>query len=466
MSTDNPVRSRADVRRVALSSYLGTTIEYYDFLLYGTAAALVFNKVFFSNLSPAIGTLVALATLAAGYLARFVGAMIFGHFGDRTGRKNVMLTTMVIMGLSSGFIGLLPTYDQIGGAAPLLLVSLRLVQGIAVGGEYGGAVLMVSEHASTKRRGLASSAAAMGGPSGQLLATGAMLWVASLPEDQMLSWGWRVPFLVSFVLLAVGMYFRVRVHESPVFLGSQAATASQPKGTPIAALLRSEPATLFKAVLFQIGPYCGMGIFGIFIISYAPTIGHARSTALTGVLVGTFLSVVMTPAYAALSDRIGRRPVVLGGIIATATVAFPIFYLVNLGSSPILVTTIALYIGLVMTSVTGVAPVMLTEMFPTEWRYTGVSTTYQLAQTVGSGFSPLIATSLLTAAGGATNTWPVGLFLVLTAAASIWAVLTLPDRSHQELDQIGPGIAGGLAAPSPRTGDTVHLSDQTMFDPH
>lgn len=433
MSPDNPASSRAGMRRVALSSYLGTTIEYYDFLLYGTAAALVFNKVFFTNLSPVIGTIVALSTLAAGYAARFVGAMVFGHFGDRVGRKNVMLVTMIVMGITSGLIGLLPAYGQIGSVAPLLLVFLRLVQGFAVGGEYGGAVLMVSEHATTSKRGLASSSAAMGAPSGAVLATGAMLWVASLPEDQMLSWGWRVPFLFSFALLALGMYFRAQTQESPVFLDNRAAIRTPEKGTPILALVRSNPAILFKSILFQIGPYCGLGIFGIFIISYAPTIGYSRSTALAATLLGTLLSIFMTPIYATVSDRIGRRPVVIGGILATALLAFPILYLVNLGSSAVLVTTISLYLGLVMPSVTGVAPVMLTELFTTELRYTGVSTSYQLAQTVGSGISPLIATSLLAGAGGSTSTWPVGLFLVLTAAASAWAALTLPERSRQSL---------------------------------
>ena len=436
MSTTRPERSRADVRRVAISSYLGTTIEYYDFLLYGTAAALVFNKVFFSNLSPVVGTLVALSTLAAGYAARFIGAMVFGHFGDRVGRKNVMLVTMVAMGITSGLIGMLPTYDQIGAAAPLLLVLLRLIQGFAVGGEYGGAVLMVSEHASTKRRGLASSAAAMGAPTGSVIATGAMLWVASLPEDQMLSWGWRVPFLFSFALLALGMYFRARISESPVFLDNRAAQGAPAKGTPILALVRSQPAMLFKSVLFQIGPYCGMGIFGIFVISYAPTIGYSRSTALAAVLMGTLLSIFMTPVYAAVSDRIGRRPVIGVGIAATAILAFPIFHLINSGNTTTMVITVSLYLGLVMPSVAGVAPVMLTELFTTEHRYTGVSTSYQLAQTVGSGFSPLIATSLLAAAGGAPNTWPIALFLVIVAAASGWAALTLPERSDVSLGAV------------------------------
>ncbi|OWY81528.1 MFS transporter [Rhodococcus sp. BUPNP1] len=427
-----PSRSRSEVRRVALSSYLGTTIEYYDFLLYGTAAALVFNKVFFSNLSPVIGTIVALATLAAGYAARFLGAVVFGHFGDRFGRKNVMLVTLVVMGLTSGAIGLLPTYDQIGSFAPLMLVGLRLLQGFAVGGEYGGAVLMASEHAQSGRRGLASSAAAMGAPSGSVLATAAMLAVAAMPDEQMLSWGWRVPFIASFAMLALALYFRTRISESPVFLEAS-TTSARPAGAPITRMLKKSPTTFVKATLFQIGPYAGQGVFGIFIISYAPTIGYSRSTALLAVMLGTLGSIALTPVYASLSDRIGRRPVVLGGILATAILAFPLFHLVNLGNPTVLVAAVAAYLALVMPAVTGVAPVLLTELFDTELRYTGVSTTYQLAQTVGSGFSPLIATSLLAMAGGGSNTWLIAVFLIVLGVLSATAAFALPDNFTRSL---------------------------------
>ena len=426
-----PQGARSHIRRVAASSYLGTAIEYYDFLLYGTAAALVFNKVFFADLSPAIGTVVALATLAAGYLARIAGAVLFGHFGDRLGRKTVMLTTMITMGVGSGLIGLLPTYAQIGALAPVLLVLLRLLQGLAVGGEYGGAVLMTAEHATAERRGLASSAAAMGAPTGSILATAAMSLVAALPEPELLAWGWRVPFLVSFALLGIGLYFRVRISESPVFLARSAAAV--PPGMPITRLLRRHPGATVKAIGLQVGAYCGQGVFGIFVISYAPTESYARGAALNAVLIGTILSLAATPLYAAVSDRVGRRPVLLFGLISTAALAYPFFLLA--GSHSVVGLTVGVVLGCLLgfTPVTAVAPVLLTELFPTDVRYTGVSVSYQFAQTLGSGFTPLIAASLLAATGG--TGW-IAAFLVVIAVASAGASrLVRETRGHRFAEQ-------------------------------
>jgi MHS family shikimate/dehydroshikimate transporter-like MFS transporter len=428
MATSPPARSH--IRRVAVSSYLGTTIEYYDFLLYGTAAALVFNKVFFANLSPVLGTVVALATLAAGYVARLAGAILFGHFGDRIGRKAVMLTTMILMGVTSGLIGLLPTYGQVGELAPVLLVLLRLVQGIAVGGEYGGAVLMTAEHSSNKGRGLAGSAAAMGAPSGSVLATAAMALVTLLPEPALLSWGWRVPFLASFLLLAVGLYFRIRISESPVFLAQGAAPKNA--GMPIARLLRNHPGTILKTIAFQVGPYCGQGVFGIFVISYAPSIGFARGAALNAILIGTILSVVVTPIYGALSDRVGRKPLVLFGSLFMAAIAYPGFLMVSSGSVVGLTAGVVLALVFGMTPVTAVAPVLLSELFPTDIRYTAVSTSYQLAQTLGSGFAPLIAASLLAGLGGVG--WVAG-FLIVVALLSALAIRLVPETRGQVLEQ-------------------------------
>jgi MFS family permease len=419
------------LRRVAISSYLGTTIEYYDFLLYGTAAALVFNKVFFANLSPLVGTVVALATLAAGYVARLGGAVLFGHFGDRLGRKKVMLITMALMGVASGLVGLLPTYEQIGVLAPLLLVLLRILQGVAVGGEYGGAVLMTVEHAGNRRRGLPGSVAAMGAHSGSILSTAAVSLVALLPENQLLSWGWRIPFVASFALLAVGLYFRARVAESPVFLGQQEEEPD--KDAPIVTLLRGQSGRVAKAVAFQVGPYAGLGVFGIFIISYAPTIGYPRSTALMAILIGIVGAVMLTPVYAVLSDRVGRRPIVLFGSVATAVFAFPAFMLINLGSTPLFVLTVAGYLMIVMSPAVAVAPVLLSELFPTNVRYTAISTSYQLAQTLGSGFAPLIAASLLAASGGGTNTELVATFLLIIALISASAVRSLPETRNRDL---------------------------------
>ncbi|WPB89362.1 MFS transporter [Streptomyces malaysiensis] len=424
---------------MAVSSFLGTTIEYYDFLLYGTAAALIFNKVFFADLTPVVGTIVALATLAAGYLARLAGALVFGHFGDRLGRKSVMLTTMVVMGTSSGLIGLLPTYAHIGAAAPLLLVFLRLCQGIAVGGEFGGAVLMTTEHARDGRRGRATVSAVAGAPAGSLLATGVMLLVTLLPEKDLLSWGWRLPFLASFVLLAVGLWFRARISESPVFTAHH-STRPAAGQRPLTAMLRRSRRRFLLAVLVQLGPYFGNGVFALFVVSYAASIGYTRSAALDGLIIGLICSIAMTPVYAGVSDRVGRRPFIIAGCAALALLAYPLFLMINTGSVLLLVLAVAVYVAFVLTPVTAVAPVLLSELFPTEVRYTATSTSYQLAQTVGSGFGPLIAASLIAAAGGGTNVGLLVVFLIVFALVSTVAACLLPETRTTTLIEAMPAI--------------------------
>ncbi len=422
---------------MALSSYLGTMMEYYDFLLYGSAAALVFNKVFFTDLSPLVGTIVSLATLATGHFARIGGAILFGHFGDRLGRKTVMVTTMTIMGLSSGIIGLLPTYAQVGSLAPVLLVLLRVIQGIAVGGEYGGAVLMTTEHARDGRRGRFGSAAAMGAPSGSVLSYGIMFLVASLPTPDLVSWGWRIPFLGSFVLLGVGLYFRSRVPESPLFVRQR--SESRPV-MPIVALVRRYPRHVVQAVFFQAGAYCGQGVFGVFIISYAPHAGFSAKTALLAVTFAQIAAIATTPFYATLSDRVGRKPVVLGGIIATALFTYPCFLLVDTGSTVAVVAALFVYFAAINTCVMAVAPVLLTELFPTEIRYTAVSTTYQIAQVLGSGLSPLAAAAIFAATGGTSAVW-VAVFMIAAAVVSGGFACFLPETRTSDLAAATPSAA-------------------------
>lgn len=434
--------SKAQQRRVWISSYLGTTIEYYDFLLYGSAAALVFGPVFFSQLSPLLGTIVALATLAAGYVARFAGAVIFGHYGDRLGRKKVMLVTMVTMGLCSGFIGLIPSYAAIGVAAPLLLVILRLIQGLAVGGEYGGAVLMASEHAGARRRGLAASAATMGAPSGAVIATGAMTLVATMDREALLSWGWRIPFLASFLLLALGLWFRARIEESPVFLADVAReTAPVRRRSPIVEILRNHGGTVTKAVVVQLASHTGQGVFGVFLVSYAPALGYAPPLVLLTIMIGTLGSVFTTPIYAALSDRIGRKAVLIFGTVANGLVAYPLFLLIDSGVTAVFMVSVIVYLCFFMTPVTSVSAVMLSELFPTEVRYTGVSASYQLAQTVGSGLGPLIAASLLAAAGGADPTL-IAVYIGVLAIISLTVLLRMKETA-------GTSLRGSTAESTP-----------------
>lgn len=425
--------TRRHLRRILLSSYFGTTIEFYDFLLYATVAALVFNKVFFTNLSPVVGTIVSLATLAAGYVARLVGAILFGHYGDRLGRKSVMLTAMIVMGLSSGLIGLLPTYGQIGAAAPLLLVLLRLLQGLAVGGEYGGAVLMTAEHARTGRRGRSTSAAAIGAPSGALLANGAVILLTLLPGDALVTWGWRLPFIASFALLAVGLYFRSRIAESPVFRAD--STAHTAPRAPIVELIRRHPGRILHSVLVQVGPYFGLSAFTTFVVVYATSIGYPSSAPLGAAMLGMAGMTVMTPVYAALSDRIGRRPLLIFAGIGLAVTAYPVFIAINSTSTALLILGVAGYSTFIMPAATAVAPVLLSELFPTGIRYTSMSVSYQLAQTIGAGFGPLIAASLLAAAGGGTQSWLVSAFLLAVGLVSAIAARYLPETHITSLTE-------------------------------
>jgi MFS family permease len=429
-----------------MSSFLGTTIEYYDFLLYGTAAAVVFNKLFFPALDPVLGTIASLATLAVGYLARLAGGVLFGHYGDKYGRKSVLVVTMLVMGLSSGLIGLLPTYAQVGPVAGLLLLLLRVLQGLAVGGEYGGAVLMTAEHARPGRRGLATSAVSMGAPAGSVLATGTMALITLLPEEHLLSWGWRLPFLVSFVLLGLGLYLRFRITESPVFLAQRAATTRRPMKLPLAALLRSHPRQVFWGIAMAVGHFCGQGVLFIYIASYATGIGYSRAEALLAVTIGTVASIGTAAMFALLSDRIGRRPVVLYGALATALVAFPFFWIINLGSPLLLLVVIGLYIPLIMIAAPTVMPVLLSELFETDVRYTGVSLSYQFAQMIGSGFSPVIAASLLALAGGGTNFVLIAAFVVIVALGSALAVRRAPETRDVEFTTGVPGSVD-LAVP-------------------
>jgi MHS family shikimate/dehydroshikimate transporter-like MFS transporter len=420
---------RTQLRRVVLSSYLGTTIEFYDFLLYGTAASLVFNKLFFSSLDPLAGTVAAFGTFAVGYLARPLGGIICGHFGDRIGRKSMLLLTMSLMGVASFLIGLLPTYDRIGIWAPALLVGLRVIQGIAVGGEWGGAAVMTAERAGPGRRGLWASFTQMGAPTGMLLSTGILTALSGLSDRQFLAWGWRVPFLLSIVLLGVGLFVRSRVTESPAF--EKAKASNTLARLPLIEVLRRNPGNLARACGVGFGAFVAQSLLTTFVIAYAVRIGYPRSAVLTGLTISSGLAIVGLPFFASLSDRFGRRPVVLGGALSMAVAAFPLFALINTGS-PVLLT-VALIIGqsILHPAMYGPMAALLTEMFGTRVRYTGASLGYQLAAVLGAGFAPLIAGSLLSAAGGGDSSL-VSLFLMAgcaVTAIAIWFTRETSDRS-------------------------------------
>ncbi|MHC3468999.1 MFS transporter [Streptomyces sp. 7R007] len=429
-SARQPSPGQRQLRRVALSGLLGTTVEFYDFLVYGTVAALVFGDLFFPEADPAVGTVAAFGTFAAGYVARPLGGLVFGHFGDRLGRKSMMLLTMTLMGCGSFLIGVLPTYDTIGVWAPVLLVALRVVQGLAIGGEWGGATLMVVEHAehtAGSRRGLWSSFTQLGAPLGSVLSAGVVTLVSALPDEQFRSWGWRVPFLLSVVLLAVGLFVRVKVAESPLF------RKPQPLDRPPVLEVLRRPKPVLLAACAGIGAFTAQSLLTGFMISYAVGEGYSRSQVLTAVTVASCVALVVLPAASALSDRVGRRPVVLAGAVASALLAFPVLALVDSGSPGLLILALALGHGVAQSTMYGPLGALLTEMFGTRVRYTGASLGYQAATLVGAGFSPLIASSLLASTG--VGSTPVSLLLCCGTAITAVTVWRLRETHTDALEE-------------------------------
>ncbi|WP_286135470.1 MFS transporter [Arthrobacter sp. UCD-GKA] len=399
-----PLSQKTAARRAMMASYLGTTVEFYDFFIYGTAAALIFPTVFFTDLPMQLGVTLSYLTLAAGYVARPVGGILFGHFGDRVGRKRMLLITMLMMGLVSIAMGVLPGTETIGYAAPVVLVLLRLVQGIAVGGEWAGAALMALEHAQPKNRGFAASLAVSGAPSGAVLATLVFGAVSMLPQEQLLQWGWRVAFLLSVGLVFLAMYLRSRVTESPEFEREKAErdNAKAPVA-PLVAVLKKHPGRLASAILSGIAPLFLQSLLATFAISYAVTQGHAQATVLWMVTIANFLMIFSVPAFAALSDRIGRRPVMLAGYIFGGSMIWIIFRLIDSGNVLLLLAAIVIGNPIANGMMYGPLGAFFSEKFDTGSRYTGVSLSYQLSTLLGAGFAPLIASSLLFAGSGGTH---------------------------------------------------------------
>jgi MFS family permease len=410
--------THVQLRRAVASSFLGSLIEYYDFLLYATASAVVFNKVFFANLDPVVATVASFGTFATGYLARPVGGVLFGHFGDLLGRKRMLVLTMTLMGVSSFLIGVLPTYAQIGGLAPVGLVVLRVIQGISVGGEWGGAVLMSAEHA-TSRRGLWASFTNAGAPSGLVLSSLALSGTSAIVgEAAFLDWGWRVPFLLSIVLLAVGLFVRARVEETPAFRAVRRDT----RRLPVVDLLRKHPRALLLGIGIGLSAFVAQSTMTTFLISYGVQVGQPRQSVLNALTIASACAVVGIIGWSALSDRVGRRPIVLAGAVAMAIYAFALFPLVDNGF-----VTLALIIGLAVVHPMMYGPLaaLYTELFSTETRYTGASLGYQVAG-LGAGFAPLLF-------AGIRHTGPISWIIAAFCVLTVLCVLALKETSRHEL---------------------------------
>ena len=422
------VKMSGRMKTVLFSSFMGTAIEFYDFLLYGLAASLVFAPLYFANMSPALGIVASFATLAVGYLARPVGGLIFGHFGDRLGRKRMLVLTMLMMGGASFCIGLLPTQAMIGQLAPLLLILLRIIQGIAVGGEWGGAALMAMEHSTPERRGFSASFANMGGPAGAALATVVFTLSSLLPEESFMSWGWRLPFLFSAVLVGVGLFVRLKVAESPVFLEAQrqAASSQRRRVHPLLEVLRKYPRAVVVACLGTIMAFAVQSLLATFAMPYAVAAGHSRSDVLWISLATQVIHVFTIPMFAALSDRIGRRKVMITGVVGMIVLIHPLWLMI--GADNLVLLFLAFLIGnpLLQAMVYGPTAAFISEMFGAQSRYTGASLAYQVSATLGGGLVPLAATALLAARGGNDPIY-VSALIVAIGIISLIALL-VPQR--------------------------------------
>ena len=426
----------AELRRVVLASFVGTTIEWYDFFLYGTAAALVFNRLFFPTLDPLAGTLSAYVTYAVGFVARPLGGAIFGHYGDCIGRKKMLVWSLSLMGLSSTLIGLTPTYDRIGIWAPIMLTTLRFCQGIAAGGEWGGAVLLAVEHSAGERRGLHGAWPQMGTPAGLLLSTVVFAAVSSwLPEPAFLAWGWRIPFLLSIVLVAIGLFIRLRVMESPSF--ERLKDARGESRMPLLDVFREHPREVLVGMGIRFAQNLVFYICTVFILSYGEkTLGYPRSVMLRGVMIASFIGIFATPFWSYLSDRVGRRPILLGGVTFLLVFSYPFFWLLERGPAFVPIAMIlAMNIGHDM--MYGPMAATLSELFGTRVRYSGASLTYQLTSVVSGGVAPFIATVLLAKYGiGA-----VAAYVAASCVLTIVATWFLPETHRVQLDSITSATA-------------------------
>ncbi|MED1791485.1 MFS transporter [Brevibacillus nitrificans] len=416
-------------KKVLFATLIGSTIEFYDFFLYGTVASLVFNKLFFPSDNPFVSLLLAYASFGVTFFVRPLGGLIFSHTGDKFGRKNTLVISLVLMGISTVCIGLLPTYSSIGVLAPILLVTLRLIQGVALGGEWGGAVLLAVESAPKEKRGFFGSFPAMGIPLGMLLGTFSISLMSLLPEEQFLSWGWRIPFLLSALLVGVGLWIRMGLGETDAF--NEEKEKGNVVKVPLFVVLRDH----WKAVLISLGAKCvevgPFYLFTTFFIGYATNIGFTRTTTLNVITIATLVTTICIPLMGILSDKIGRKRVFLLGAFALAVFSFPYFYLLSLQSVFWVYAVSIIALGIFWSSIASIIGTMFSEMFQTNVGYTGITLGYQTGSALFGGTAPIVATFLLSAYH---NSWvPLAVFTCALSVASFISVSLLRDTNKQSL---------------------------------
>jgi metabolite-proton symporter len=415
---------------IAFASAIGTTIEWYDFFLFGVVTPLVLNKLFFPNFDPLVGTLLAYTTFFVGFISRPIGGIIFGHYGDRIGRKTVLVLTILIMGIATFLIGCLPTYASVGIWAPVMLLILRIFQGIGIGGEWGGAVLMAVEHSPTGRRGFYGSWPQIGVPAGLLLSSGIVYLLSYLPEADFFAWGWRIAFLISAVLVAVGLYIRLKIMETPAFTRIQ--ETKKVAHVPFFELIRTHGKNTLLGLGARYIEGVTFNIFGVFVVGYlAGTLGLPRQTALAGVMIASAIMIIMLPIYGNLSDKIGRRRMFAVAGVLIGLLSFPSFWLMQTKEPFLVWLAIAIPFAIVYPAVYGPQAALFSELFDTRVRYTGISFVYQFSGIYASGLTPIIATALLPAGGG--KPWLICLYVLFVSIISAASVIAMTESHKRDM---------------------------------
>lgn len=422
---------KKQTNRILIASLVGSSIEWFDYFLYGTMAALVFNQLFFVNEDPTVGLLLAYASFALSFFIRPFGGIIFSHIGDRIGRKKTLVITLSLMGIATFAMGLLPTYEAIGVAAPILLITLRLIQGLGIGGEWGGALLLATEYAPAEKRGFFGSIPQMGVTIGMMMGTLALWIMTLLPENSFMTWGWRVPFILSALLVIFGLWIRKGIDETPEF--KKVKESGEIPKLPIVETLRyywREVLITIGAKVVETAPFY---IFGTFVVSYATTnLGFSRSSTLAAVMIATVVTTILIPIMGSLSDKVGRKKLYITGSVGMIVYAFPYFWLIHQGSVVMLIIATVIGLGIIWAPITAVLGTMFSEIFDAKVRYTGVTLGYQIGAAVAGGTAPLVATALL--AKFDNSYVPVAIYIIFTALISLVAIWAVKDRGRQQED--------------------------------
>ncbi|PUB09582.1 MFS transporter [Paenisporosarcina sp. OV554] len=424
--------NKKQTRRVLIASLVGSSIEWFDYFLYGTVAALVFNQLFFVTEDPTVGLLLAYASFALAFFIRPFGGIIFSHIGDRIGRKKTLVVTLSLMGVATFGMGLLPTYQAIGIWAPILLITLRLVQGLGIGGEWGGALLLAVEYAPPEKRGLYGSIPQMGVTIGMFMGTIALWLMTMLPEESFMTWGWRVPFILSALLVIFGLWIRKGIDETPEFKKVQ-ESGEVPK-LPIVDTLKYHWREVLIAIGAKVVETAPFYIFSTFVVSYATTnLEFTRTSTLTAVMIATVVTTILIPVMGNLSDKVGRKRLFVAGTVAMALFAFPYFWLLQQGSVALLIIATVIGLGIIWAPITAVLGTMFSEIFDAKIRYTGISLGYQIGAAVAGGTAPLVATALLVRFDNSYI--PVAIYIIFTAVISLVSIWAVKDRSQKQVEK-------------------------------